>query len=133
MNKTSKTVLIFAAAATLLTACNSKETDNSQKAEGSQPPAQTEAVSENHKPVQESASQDEWSSLPEYDTIMQKIDKKDYTFKTVTDNEGKRILLLTDQKGKEKYKSIFVKETDRLKIIHLEGEGQIFNDILKSE
>ncbi|OAB44657.1 hypothetical protein [Paenibacillus antarcticus] len=104
----------------------------------------TEVVQENSKQndqpekdaqnqSKESINQEEWSSLPEYDTIIQQIDKEDYNFKTVTDNEGKRILLLIDQGGVEQYKTIYIKNTSRLKIIKIDGEGQIFNEVLTSK
>ncbi|KAA0566569.1 hypothetical protein F0342_00500 [Bacillus sp. CH30_1T] len=51
------------------------------------------------------------------------------SFQNVTDNEGKRVLLLIDKNGVEQYKTIFIKNTSRLKIIKI-NEGQIFNEIL---
>lgn len=113
--------------------------DNSNDVQGNQQSVQTqvkqndkqEVNQEDKEPVKEETSHDQWSSLPEYDTIMQNIDLKDVIFKTLTDNEGKRILLLSDEDGREKYKSIFIKKTNRLKIIKIDGEGQIFNGVLK--
>ncbi|RJE87432.1 hypothetical protein D3P07_13905 [Paenibacillus sp. 1011MAR3C5] len=135
-----KTVLAVLTVATILTACgsnqagSSNQANNSNQVEQTQLSAQTEVVQENNKPAKESPKHDEWSSLPEYDTIIQNIDDKDYTFKTVTDNQGKRILLLADkQEGKEQYKSIFVKDTNRLKIIHLNGDEPIFNAVLEGK
>lgn len=138
----NKTLLTLVAAATILTACssnqadpnnqanNSNQTDTNNNVEQNEQSAQTEVVRENNQPEKESTDHDEWSSLSEYDTIIQNIDEKDYTFKTVTDNQNKRILLLTDQDGKEQYKTVFIKDTSRLKIIDLDGEGEIFNAVL---
>lgn len=135
----NKTLLTLVAAATILTACSSNQADPNNQADTSnnveqnEQPAQTEVVQENNQSEKESIDHDEWSSLFEYDTIIQYIDKKDYTFKTVTDNQNKRILLLTDQDGKEQYKTVFIKDTSRLKIIDLDGEGEIFNAVLESK
>lgn len=97
-------------------------------------PSQTESVSQNNdESANDSTSSNEWSSLPEYDTIIQNIDNKDYTFETVTDNEDKRILLLSNEDGKEQYKTIYVKKTKRLKIIDVDGEGQIYNGVIESK
>lgn len=58
------------------------------------------------------------------------MDNEYYNFQTVTDNEGKRILLLLDDEGTEQYKSIFIKKTKRLKIIDLANDREIFNDLI---
>ncbi|MFT9846031.1 PepSY domain-containing protein [Aneurinibacillus sp. REN35] len=65
---------------------------------------------------------DDRSSYPELDVIAKQIDKvQGYKIQTVTDHKGKRILLFVDQNGKKQYKTIFVKNTHRLKIIELNG------------
>ncbi|MCR8846434.1 hypothetical protein NQ117_22365 [Paenibacillus sp. SC116] len=128
----NKLVILLITAATILTAC-SNQRDISNNAEENQQSVQTEAVEENKQLAEESTNHDEWSSLPEYDTIIQNIEKKDYTIKTVTDNERERVLLLTNQEGKEQYKTIFIKNTNRFKMINMDGEGLIFNDILESK
>ncbi|WP_256762210.1 hypothetical protein [Cohnella sp. WQ 127256] len=128
----NKAVITLVAAAIMLTACNRNQADISSDAQN-QPSLQTEVVQESKQPAKESTFHEEMSSLPEYDTIVQYIDKKEYTFRTVTDNESKRVLLLIDQDGKEQYKTIFIKNTSRLKIIQIDGEGQVFNDILDSK
>ncbi|WP_068777722.1 hypothetical protein [Paenibacillus sp. FJAT-26967] len=139
-----KTFMTLSAAALLLTACGSNDTDirNTESTEENrQQSGQTDVVQEDsqgnnqpkeetQRPSEESVNQEKWSSLPEYDTIIQQIGDKDYQFKTVTDNEGDRILLI-EQDGKERYKTIYVKKTKRLKIIQLDREGQIFNEVLQ--
>lgn len=128
-----KIIISLTAAVIVLTGCNSNQANISNDVENNQQSVQTEVVQENNEPAKESTNHEEWSSMPEYNTIIQHIDKNDYTFKTVTDNEGKRILLLLDQDGKEQYKTIFIKNTSRFKIIKIEGEGQIFNGVLDSK
>jgi len=114
-----------------LAACGNQAGSNNH-VEQNQQPVQIQDVQANNESAEESTNHDEWSSLPEYDAIMQNIDDKDYTFKAVTDNQGKRILLLANEDGKEQYKTIFIKNTSLLKIIRLDGNKQIFNAVLES-
>nr|WP_154892985.1 hypothetical protein [Paenibacillus xylanexedens] len=127
----NRLLMILIAAATMLTACQSNQTDNGNPSGSSEQSAKTETAQPNNEPTEESTSQSEWSSLPEYDMIVREVDSQDYTFRTVTDNENERILLLADQDGEEKYKTIFIKNTTRLKIIDIDGGGQLFNDVLE--
>ncbi|MEW4430511.1 hypothetical protein AB1I68_23860 [Paenibacillus pabuli] len=127
----NRLLMILIAAATMLTACQSNQTDTGNSSGSNEQSAQTETAQSNNEPTEESTSQSEWSSLPEYDTIIREVDSQDYTFRTVTDNKNERILILTNQDGEEKYKTIFIKNTSRLKIIDIDGGGQLFNDVLK--
>lgn len=116
----------------VLAACNTN--DNGDEA------AKNKEIIENIKePAQAGTHQNQTSgnpvleneaSLPELSIIMQQIDNEDYNFQTVTDNEGKRILLLVDDDGTEQYKSIFIKKTKRLKIIDIANDREIFNDLI---
>lgn len=137
MKKMYKIVITLIAIATMLTAtaCNSSGTDknNDEVTEKNDQPVQTEGgqeVQQENEQSKEKTNHEEWTSLPEYNYIIEQIDNKEYNFQTVTDNEGKRVLLLIDKNGVEQYKTIFIKNTSRLKIIKLDGEGQIFNEIL---
>lgn len=127
----NRLLMILIAAATMLTACQSNQTDTRNPSGSNEQSAQTETAQPNNEPTEESTSQSVWSSLPEYDTIIREVDSQDDTFRTVTDNENERILLLTNQDGEEKYKTIFIKNTSRLKIIDMDGGGQLFNDVLE--
>lgn len=127
----NRLLMILIAAATMLTACQSNQTDIRNPSGSNEQSAQTETAQPNNEPTEESTSQSVWSSLPEYDTIIREVDSQDDTFRTVTDNENERILLLTNQDGEEKYKTIFIKNTSRLKIIDIDGGGQLFNDVLE--
>ncbi|AWP29463.1 MULTISPECIES: hypothetical protein [unclassified Paenibacillus] len=129
----NKMLLIVITAATLLTACQSNPADNDGNATGNnEQSAQTETSQQNNESAEESLDHGAWSALPEYDVIVRNIDSQDYTFRTVTDNKNERILLLTNPDGEEKYKTIFIKNTSRLKIIDVDGGGQLFNDILEN-
>ena len=47
-----------------------------------------------------------------------------------TDNPNKRVILYQEGNQKKEYKSIFIKNQKRLKIIHLNKDGEIFNNII---
>ncbi|MFC4408987.1 hypothetical protein ACFOZY_00915 [Chungangia koreensis] len=64
----------------------------------------------------------DYAELREYGTIVEQVGA-DYTFETVTDNEGNRVLFLNDHNGEKQYKTIFVKYDQRLEIIKVNGEG----------
>lgn len=117
-------LLALIATAALLTACSGEQAD-----------AGTEAASENEQSftaIQDESTKDskmqDLKSLPEFTVIDDEIGSDSLEFDIVADNPGERVLLL-DKNGDE-YKSIFVKETKRLKIIDIDGEGLMFNDIL---
>ncbi|MGM0829059.1 MAG: hypothetical protein ACQEU4_12600 [Bacillota bacterium] len=137
-----KMIITLIVVATMLTACNSNGADENSKVvqEKNDQPLQNEdeqEVQQENKQSKEnvqnqtteSVNHEEWSSFPEYKNIIEQINNKDYSFQTVTDNEGERVLLLIDKNGVEQYKTIFIKNTNRLKIIKI-NEGQIFNEIL---
>ncbi|MFD1173265.1 hypothetical protein [Oceanobacillus picturae] len=66
----------------------------------------------------------------EYDTLNDVADADHFNSEIVEDNPHKRIILLKDDNGQPQFKSIFVKDTNRLKIINLH-EGLEYNEIIK--
>jgi len=48
-----------------------------------------------------------------------------------TDNPNKRVILYKNGNGKNAYKSIYIKNEKRLKLIDLNGKGQIANEKLQ--
>lgn len=119
-----KSLIALMATAALLAACSREQAD-----------AGTEAASENEQSF--TAIQDESAensklqdvkSLPEFTVIDKEIGSDSLEAELVSDNSGERVLLLN--KNGDEFKSIFVKETKRLKIIDIDGKGLIFNDIL---
>ncbi|MET3320993.1 UNVERIFIED_ORG: hypothetical protein ABIC97_004094 [Peribacillus simplex] len=132
-----KSMIALVAAATMLTACNSNETDENSKevTEKSEQPVQTADEQEaQNEPAQNEttpiADHEKWSSLPEYGQIIKQIGNEDYHFNKETDNDNKRALLI-DLKGEKQYKTIFVKNTNRLRIVKINGGGEIFNEVIK--
>lgn len=70
----------------------------------------------------------EMEEFDEYDTIQDEADIEDLKADVVEDNSNKRIILFKDNDQKV-YKSIFIKNKNRLKIIDIQDdEGQIYND-----
>ncbi|MUV38245.1 hypothetical protein JNUCC1_02081 [Lentibacillus sp. JNUCC-1] len=76
--------------------------------------------------VEEGAEIDE---LPEYDTLDDVVDADDFNAQVVENNAHKRVILLKDENGQPQFKSIYVKDTNRLKVIDFQG-GLVFNQIL---
>ncbi|WP_182200252.1 hypothetical protein [Paraliobacillus salinarum] len=68
----------------------------------------------------------------EFDTLEEKINADDDHAQIVEDNESKRVMLVSNEDNQKQYKSIFVKDTNRLKIIDLKG-GEVFNQIIQAE
>ncbi|KAB8138142.1 hypothetical protein F9U64_06260 [Gracilibacillus oryzae] len=66
----------------------------------------------------------------EYHILNQTIDLQNLTQIIVEDNASKRVILFETELGEEIYKSIYIKETSRLKIIHLGEKGLIFNETI---
>ena len=120
-----KPLLALMATVALLAACSGEQAD-----------AGNEAASENEQSFTaikdesaENSKPQDLESLPEFTVIDEEIGSNSLEAKLVSDNPGERVLLLN--KGGDEFKSIFVKETKRLKIIDIDGEGLIFNDILE--
>ncbi|MDW0110230.1 hypothetical protein [Sporosarcina aquimarina] len=76
-------------------------------------------------------SSNELSSFEEYSTINEVQDVSSYNGIVETDNPGTRVILFEDENGKKVLKSVFVKNEKRLKVISLEDDGQLYNEILK--
>lgn len=75
------------------------------------------------------ANYDEFKQLEEFDAINDTIDLEHATLAIVEDNYGKRVLLVTNDKGIETHKTIYIKNKNRLKIIEFD-KGQIFNEVI---
>ncbi|MED4206516.1 hypothetical protein [Neobacillus mesonae] len=59
------------------------------------------------------------TKLPEYETLAAKVDLTKYHTQIVEDHFNKRIILYKDPNGRAQYKTIFIKETEYVKIIKL--------------
>lgn len=66
------------------------------------------------------------TSLPEYTTVAKKVDLKKYSAQIMQDNSAKRVIVFKASNGREQYKSVFIKNQKRLKVVDYKG-GLIFN------
>ncbi|MGE7186147.1 hypothetical protein ACQKKK_19905 [Peribacillus sp. NPDC006672] len=131
-----KSMIALLAAAAMLTACNNDKADeNKGKSVQTTDENQTNTENEQQKQPSKTETQanpkhEKWSSLPEYDKIIEQIGNEDYTFNKETDNDDKRVFLI-ELNGEKQYKTVFVKNTNRLKIIKINGGGELYDEILK--
>ncbi|WHY97039.1 hypothetical protein [Peribacillus simplex] len=131
-----KSMIALLAAATMLTACNNDKADeNGEKSVQTTDENQTQTENEQQKQpsqteTQTSPKHEKWSSFPEYDKIIGQIGNEDYTFNKETDNDDKRVFLI-ELNGEKQYKTVFVKNTKRLKIIKVNGGGEVYDEVLK--
>ncbi|MEK3889377.1 lipoprotein [Bacillus sp. FSL K6-3431] len=90
----------------------------------------TETEKEQEKDGVVSEHDKELSSLEEYEVISEKIDLDAYQAVIEKDNNGNRIILFADKNGHKVYKSIYIKRDNRLKIISLDDDGMIYNEMI---
>lgn len=65
----------------------------------------------------------------EYNIVAEHIDLDEYTGIVKTDNKGNRVILYEDADGEKEYKSVFVKNDNRLKVISFDDdEKPLYND-----
>ena len=80
-----------------------------------------------------SITADTLKKLPEYATVASKIDVNGLTAKITEDNNYKRVILFSDARGQGKCKSIFLKNTNNLKVIDFRGGEIFFGTVQPSE
>ena len=64
-------------------------------------------------------------------TLIEQIDIDNMNAQIETDNQNNRVIIFSEESKTKKYKSIFIKKQNRLKIISLDNDGQIFNEIIE--
>lgn len=74
---------------------------------------------------------DHLKDFEEYSVLKDELDLETYTGVVETDNKGNRIILFEDETGAKEFKSIFVKNDNRLKIVQFEDDGLLYNEVLK--
>ncbi|GAA0437560.1 hypothetical protein GCM10008983_13030 [Lentibacillus halophilus] len=93
----------------------------------------SEADNDDDAAEDENESSDEASNdvddFPEFDTLEDEVNADDDQVRIVEDNQHKRVMYVQDEDRQNEYKSIFIKDTNRLKIIDLDN-GQVFNQVL---
>lgn len=124
------------AATALLAACNEQEADTNNPEDVQTKETQVvqqeveQADDYGQEDVKENEEQSEWIALPEYKVIIKQLGTHNVRFETVSDHEEKRVLKILDENGSMLYKSIFIKKTNRLKIIDVNKGGTIYNSTL---
>lgn len=101
------------------------EDDDVAENEGSD----NEAVEENEQDSEATEQKTELDGLAEYSTLVNYVDVDDFNTQVV-ENNHKRVILLKDDNGQPQFKSIYVKDISRLKIINLHG-GLVYNGIVE--
>lgn len=80
----------------------------------------------------ETDKNDHLKEFNEFDVLAAELDLNTYEGVVETDNNGNRIILFQDATGKKEFKSIFIKNDNRLKIVQFDNEDNLlFNDIIK--
>src|SRR5699024_7868329 len=103
---------------------NDTENDtNDNKAESND----NNTVEKDKEESKEQKQKSEVEGFTEYSILDKKLDMDNLSDEVVKDNDYKRIILLKDENGQPQYKSIYIKNKNRLKVIDLHG-GLVYND-----
>ena len=111
-----------------------KDVDEEPSSEKEDEPEDTEKADEPEKSTpEEDKDEDDGSEISEFkesSVIEDEIDIADLDAEVETDNNNKRVILFKDG-DKAVYKTIFIKNDDRIKIIDIvDDEGQIYNETI---
>lgn len=71
------------------------------------------------------------NDLPEYDIWAQYIDLSTFEADVETDNNNIRVIFFEDGDGQKSFKSVFLKEANHLKLVSLDDDGLIHDDVIK--
>lgn len=89
-----------------------------------------EDVEESDQDTEATEQETELERLVEYSTLANHVDANGLHAQVVENNPHKRVIVLKDTHGQTQFKSIYVKDTSRLKIIN-HNEGLVYNGILQ--
>lgn len=127
-----KWTIVLITAGMLLVGCSDEAAEKNSKAKEETP---GEFLQEEEKPneadqLKDDLSEEEAAKLPEYNIIRKQIGDGSYKIVIIANNEETRILHFLNAQGELQYKAVFVKETNRLKIINTKGDGNVFNQVI---
>lgn len=108
-------------------AINDQANDNNENAINDQ-------TNDNEESVEDDQGHDIPESLADFEeaqTLSEQIDLNALDPEIETDNRNNRVIIFSDDRNEKKYKSIFIKKQNRLKIISLDNDGQIFNEVIE--
>lgn len=125
--------IVLITAGMLLVGCSDEAAEKNSKAEEETP---GEFLQEEEKPneadqLKDDISEEEAAKLPEYNIIRKQIGVGSYKIVILANNEETRILHFLNAQDELQYKAVFVKETNRLKIINTKGDGNVFNQVIE--
>lgn len=76
-------------------------------------------------------TENELTQYEEYEILQEQLDLEELDVTVEADNSGNRVLIFSTESGEKKHKSIFVKDTEHLKIVNLGDDGLLYNDVIK--
>ncbi|MFB5086568.1 membrane lipoprotein lipid attachment site-containing protein [Psychrobacillus sp. PGGUH221] len=129
-----KKLLVAFLGLALLAGCSEETVDTNAKTENVDVEENVtieENAEKSTNSTEDTTAQSDLKSFPEFVMLAKHIDLTKYTANVETDNEGTRIIFFENSEGHKEYKSTFVKNENRLKIIKLDDDGLIFNEIIK--
>lgn len=116
--------------ATLLILAGCQRSEVSEDAQSVETSIEATSLIEESTATTESSASSQQNALEEFEEapiIEKTIDVSDLQLNIETDNPNKRVLFFSTDTGQKRYKSVFVKRTERLKIIDLSDEGILYN------
>lgn len=127
--------LIAFLAMIVLSGCSDRNEEKPDETGITPAPTEEEVIVEVDEEKQEDAItpavNDALADFIEYDLVAKHINLDDYKGIVESDNKGNRVILYEDQSGAKVYKSILVKNENRLKIIKLDDDRLLYNDLIK--
>lgn len=119
----TKWTIVLITAGMLLVGCSDEAAEKNSKAEEEEKTNEADQLKDDF-------SEEEAAKLPEYNIIRKQIGDGSYKIVIIANNEETRILHFLNAQGELQYKAVFVKETNRLKIINTKGDGIVFNQVI---
>lgn len=101
----------------------------SMKANAEKTPTPENSVNTEHQEAQ--VDSETTNNFQEYDALNEVVDLDNLTIQDVEDNDYKHVMILKDDQNLPQFKSIYVKNKDRLKVIDFD-KGLIFNQVLSA-
>ena len=111
----------------LLVGCQTSSSDETQQSDVSQTTEETVVDSD----FTEATTNEENEAIEEWSTINEVTPIESLQYEVVTDNRNNRVMLFENATGQKVVKSIYVKNTGRLKVIDLQADETLFSEEIK--
>lgn len=107
---------------------SSVSTEESDTAESTEETSTEASSTEASTTETVNSEEDDVADLEEGTELQDTIDDlDDLNVETATDNPNKRVLLFSNDEGEKQYKSVFIKQKNRLKIIDINNDDLLMN------